>query len=226
MSATIALQSLSLRRRAAAFGVQDFLALALGALLAIGLVAAYPRLTALAANDAGEVAAAPETEAEAPTAPAAEEPLSPRMRAALDSVSRRYRVSVEAVRPIFTAAQAAGRNLHLDPLLIIAVIGVESGFNPFSESVMGAQGLMQVIPRFHQEKLPEGAGGSPLLDPVTNVLVGARVLKESIANNGGLVEGLQQFAGAAADPDQRYANRVIAEKQRLEQAQSRSRNNG
>lgn len=229
MSATIALQPAVLRRRRTSFGVEDFLALALGVLLSIGLVGTYPRLASLA--EAGEISVSSSTASDAeplgesssmPSAPQTES-LSPRMRAALESVSRRYRVSMEGVKPIFEAAQAAGRDLHLDPLLIIAVIGIESGFNPFSESIMGAQGLMQVIPRYHPEKIPEGAGGSALLDPVTNVHVGAQVLKESIRRNGGLVGGLQQFAGATDDPDQRYANKVMAEKQRLESAQPKGR---
>lgn len=147
--------------------------------------------------------------------------LSPRMRSVLDYVSRRYRVSTEALQPIFATAQASGHELHLDPLLIIAVIGIESGFNPFSQSVVGAQGLMQVVPRFHQDKLPEE--DASFLDPVTNVQIGARVLKESIRRTGGLEDGLQQFGGAASDAGRRYASRVLAEKQRLEQAAQRLR---
>ncbi|MBL8440943.1 MAG: transglycosylase SLT domain-containing protein, partial [Betaproteobacteria bacterium] len=85
------------------------------------------------------------------------ENLSPRMRGALDYVSRRYRVSTEALEPVFATAQSVGRNLRLDPLLIIAVIGVESGFNPLSQSSAGAQGLMQVLPRYHRDKLPDAA---------------------------------------------------------------------
>ena len=146
------------------------------------------------------------------------ETLSPKMQGALNYVSRRYRVSTEALQPIFATAQSVGRELRLDPLLIVAVIGVESGFNPFSQSVFGAQGLMQVVPRFHLDKLPEEADQSAFLNPVTNVQVGARILKESIRRNGGLEDGLQQFGGAINDPDRRYSTKVLAEKQRLEQA--------
>ncbi|MDD2884201.1 MAG: transglycosylase SLT domain-containing protein [Dechloromonas sp.] len=144
--------------------------------------------------------------------------ISPRMHRALRYVSQRYRVSNEALRPIFATAQESARALGIDPLLIIAVIGIESGFNPFSQSVVGAQGLMQVMPRFHADKLPEDAGELPFFDPVTNVQVGARVLKESIRRNGGLVPGLQQFGGAINDPARRYSSKVLAERQRLEQA--------
>lgn len=147
--------------------------------------------------------------------------ISPRMHRALRYVAQRYRVSNEALRPIFATAQESARELGIDPLLIIAVIGVESGFNPFSQSVVGAQGLMQVMPRFHSDKLPEDAGELPFFDPVTNVQVGARVLKESIRRNGGLVPGLQQFGGAINDPTRRYSSKVLAERQRLELAVQR-----
>ena len=170
----------------------------------------------------GEAVVAEEEIAEEPVEEVAVS-LNPRMRGALDYVSKRYRVSTEALQPIFATAQVVGRELRLDPLLIIAVIGVESGFNPFSQSVVGAQGLMQVMPRFHMDKLPEEADQSAFLDPVTNVQVGAKVLKESIRRNGGIEGGLQQFAGASNDPDRRYSSKVLAEKQRLEQAAQRLR---
>lgn len=160
-------------------------------------------------------------EAQADMAESANGQLSPRMLGVLEYVSKRYRVSHEALQPIFSTAQEVGQELKLDPLLIIAVIGVESGFNPFSQSVYGAQGLMQVVPRFHQDKLPEEANS--FLDPVTNVQVGARVLKESIFRSGGLENGLQQFGGALKDPERRYAGKVLAEKMRLEQAVQRKR---
>lgn len=169
-------------------------------------------VAAVADDEAAEVAEPAAEPAEATTL------LSPQMRGALGYVARRYKVSTEALQPIFATAQAIGHDLRLDPLLIIAVIGVESGFNPFSQSVVGAQGLMQVVPRFHLDKLPELAAPAAFLDPVTNVQVGARVLKESIRRNGGLEEGLQQFGGAIGDPERRYSSRVLAERQRLEQA--------
>lgn len=164
-------------------------------------------------------------EAESSIEPAAVQAttLTKPMRRALDYVARRYRVSSEALKPIFAAAQSSGHELGLDPLLIVAVIGVESGFNPLSQSVVGAQGLMQVMPRFHSDKLPEDVGELPFFDPVTNVQVGAQVLKESIRRYGGLETGLQQFGGALGDPERRYANKVMAERQRLEQAIQRVR---
>ncbi len=154
-------------------------------------------------------------------ADSATQPLTPAMRAALDSVVQRYRVSAEALQPVFGAVQSVARERNLDPLLLIAVISIESRFNPFSQSSMGAQGLMQIIPRYHQEKIPQAAGETPFLDPVTNVRIGAHILQEAIRRQGGLVEGLQYYAGAADDEEKVYANKVLAEKLRLEQAARR-----
>ena len=156
-----------------------------------------------------------------PEAERAPQRLAPAMAAALDQVAQRYRVSAEALQPVFEAAQAAGREWRVDPLLIIAVISIESRFNPISQSPMGAVGLMQIIPRFHQDKLPKDAGSRAFFDPVTNVQMGARILQESIQRQGGLMEGLQFYAGAIEDTEQTYASKVIAEKTRLEQAPRR-----
>ena len=147
--------------------------------------------------------------------------LSPRMQSALDYVARRYRVSEEALVPVFELAESAGQQRRIDPLLIVAVIGIESGFNPFAESAMGAQGLMQIIPRFHMDKVPDASVDKPFLDPVVNIMIGTHVLEEAIRRRGGLVAGLQYYGGAS-DQEDRYANRVLAEKARLEQAVKRS----
>lgn len=147
--------------------------------------------------------------------------LSARMQRVLEYTAKRYRLSPLALEPAFAAAERSARELGLDPLLIVAVIGIESGFNPFAESIMGAQGLMQIIPRYHSDKLPQdvrnGAdAATAFFDPVMNVRVGARALHEFIRDTGGLVEGLQQFAGAPDDPEEAYADKVLAEVERLE----------
>lgn len=145
------------------------------------------------------------------------------MRGVIEYLSRKYHVAGPALEPLVGAALAAGTQRRLDPMLIIAVIGVESGFNPIAESPLGAQGLMQIVPRFHQDKLDEHASENALLDPVLNIQVGAAVLKESIRRAGTLEAGLQQYGGATADEEALYAAKVLAEKQRLEAALKRGR---
>jgi soluble lytic murein transglycosylase-like protein len=143
---------------------------------------------------------------------------NPQYKVLAGYLARRYRVATEPTVDLVSEAYTVGRAVGLDPLLILAVISVESRFNPIAESDMGAKGLMQVIPRFHTEKLAVHGGEDAVLDPKTNILVGAQILKEYIRLAGGLEAGLQMYNGAADDPAQGYAQKVIAEKQRLEQA--------
>ncbi len=148
------------------------------------------------------------------------------VHAAVEYLSRRYRVAASAIEPLVRAAQTTGERTGLDPVLLVAVMAVESGFNPIAESPMGAQGLMQVIPRFHQDKLEAVSGSNSLLDPIVNIQVGALVLKEYIRSTGSLEAGLQKYAGAVSDDESLYAAKVLAEKQRIESAVRRGRQNG
>lgn len=145
------------------------------------------------------------------------------VRTTVEYLSRKYRVAAAAIEPLVLAAQAAGERAGLDPILLVAVMAIESGFNPIAESPMGAQGLMQVIPRFHQDKLDAMPGNNNLLDPMVNIQVGALVLKEYIRRTGSLEAGLQQYAGAVSDDEGQYAAKVLAEKQRIEAAARRGR---
>jgi len=116
------------------------------------------------------------------------------------------------------AAYDAGRNTGLDPLLILAVMAVESRFNPVAESLVGAKGLMQVVPKYHLDKLIEHGGEEAVLDPTINIALGARILQEYVRRTGSLEAGLQSYNGALADPLSQYAQKVFAEKERFQQA--------
>ncbi|MEO8302715.1 MAG: transglycosylase SLT domain-containing protein [Betaproteobacteria bacterium] len=146
----------------------------------------------------------------------------PEIDALAASLAKRYRISVAATRGVVSAAYREGQRIGLDPLLIIAVIAVESRFNPIAESEMGAQGLMQVIPRFHKDHL-DAAGVDSVLDPHSNIRVGAGVLKEYIKSGGNEVAGLQRYNGSSADATNAYAAKVLGEKVRLQQSVRQAR---
>jgi hypothetical protein len=95
-------------------------------------------------------------------------------------------------------------------------MAVESSFNPFAQSPVGAQGLMQVMTKVHDDKYEAFGGNFAAFDPVSNLRVGAQVLKECITRAGGLEGGLRSYVGAANLPDDGgYAGKVLAEQSHL-----------
>ena len=140
-----------------------------------------------------------------------------RYRALSDSVARRYRVSQEMAYDLVHLAHTVGQQHGLDPLLIIAVIAIESRFNPIAE-FNGAKGLMQIIPRYHAAKLAEYGGEKALFDPTVNVKIGSRILKDYLRLTGNLGIALQMYGGALGDSDDQYSTKVMNEQERLKQA--------
>jgi soluble lytic murein transglycosylase-like protein len=145
-----------------------------------------------------------------------------RYRALSGFVANRYRVSQDVAYDLVRVAHRAGHERQLDPLLIIAVIAVESRFNPIAESVAGAKGLMQIIPKYHSDKLEEFGGEKAVYDPAANIQVGAQILKEYLRLTGNLGSALQMYAGALGDTEDQYTNKVLNEKNRLQQALSQT----
>lgn len=145
-----------------------------------------------------------------------------RYRALSEFVASRYRVSQEVAFDLVTLAHRVGELHQLDPLLIIAVIAIESRFNPIAESVKGAKGLMQIIPKYHSDKLEAFGGERAVFDPATNIRVGSQILKDYIRTTGNLGIALQMYAGALGDSDDQYTNKVLNEKQRLQHVVAQS----
>lgn len=127
-------------------------------------------------------------------------------------ISRRYRVALEPVSALVQEAWTTGSRAKIDPTLILAIMAIESSFNPFAQSSVGAQGLMQVMTRVHDDKYEAFGGTRAAFDPISNLRVGVQVLKDCIARAGGLQEGLRYYVGAALlETDGGYAGRVLAE---------------
>lgn len=127
-------------------------------------------------------------------------------------ISRRYKVAPEPIAALVQEAWAMGRRAGLDPTLILAIMAVESSFNPFAQSPVGAQGLMQVMTRVHDQKYEAFGGTHAAFDPISNLRVGVLVLKECIARGGSLQDGLRNYVGAAlTENDGGYVGRVLAE---------------
>ena len=133
-------------------------------------------------------------------------------------LSKKYRVAPEPIAALVSEAYEQGKANKLDPTLILAIMAIESSFNPFAQSSVGAQGLMQVMTKVHTDKYETFGGQHAAFDPVTNLKVGVKVLKECIARAGSIEGGLKYYVGAAnLETDGGYAAKVLAEHQRLRQ---------
>ena len=133
-------------------------------------------------------------------------------------LSKKYRVAPEPLSVLVAEAYDIGARAKIDPTLILAIMAIESSFNPFAQSSVGAQGLMQVMTRVHTDKYQSFGGHFAAFDPVSNLRVGVKVLQECIARAGSVEGGLRYYVGAANMPDDGgYAAKVLAEHFRLRQ---------
>jgi len=143
----------------------------------------------------------------------------PQQKRVVQYLARRYRVADGAVRLLVSTAFQIGREKNLDPLLILSVVAIESSLNPFAESSMGAQGLMQVMTRVHAQRFEPHGGETAALDPIANMKVGSSILHELISRGGSVERGLQLYVGAGNMPDDGgYGVRVLGERARLQLA--------
>lgn len=98
------------------------------------------------------------------------------------------------------------RNSQLPPELVLAVIEVESHFDRFAVSRVGAQGLMQVMP-FWKEEI--GRNNDNLTDITTNLSYGCRILQFYLDQEGGrLTTALARYNGSAGSTV--YSDKVEA----------------
>lgn len=131
-------------------------------------------------------------------------------------LSRKYRVAPEPLSVLVAEAFDVGQKARVDPTLILAVMAIESRFNPFAQSPVGAQGLMQVLTRVHTDKYEDFGGRLAAFDPVSNLRVGAKVLQDCIKQAGSIEGGLRLYVGAVSSDGGDYINKVMAEHLRIQ----------
>jgi len=133
-------------------------------------------------------------------------------------IARRYSVAPEPISRLVQEAWDVGQRAGVEPTLVLAIMAIESGFNPFAQSHVGAQGLMQVMTGIHREKYEVFGGRNAAFDPVTNLRVGVQVLKDCIRRAGSVAGGLKHYVGAAnMTHDGGYGAKVLAEQGFLRQ---------
>jgi soluble lytic murein transglycosylase-like protein len=199
------------------------------ALAVFGLTAAFglmllPSERHLLKTTLPELVAEPSAVTGGTAAPGVVEAMQEReQRALAEYIARRWRIAESAATTFVSAAYRAGKQHSVDPVLILSVMAIESRYNPVAESVVGAKGLMQIIPKYHLEKLLNHGGEEALLDPEVNIQVGAQILREYYRRLGDQEAALQRYAGAFDEPTSRYAAKVFEERMRLEPVRQKAR---
>jgi hypothetical protein len=131
-------------------------------------------------------------------------------------ISARYRITVDATSEFVHHAYRAARDVKLDPMLVLAVMSVESSFNPKAQSSAGAQGLMQVLTRVHADRFRPFGGIPAAFDPVANIRVGSAILKEYLQREGTIEGALKSYVGAALlEHDGGYGMKVLSARERI-----------
>ena len=137
-------------------------------------------------------------------------------RAVADFFEKKYKLDRAKIEEYVSNTILIAKEVNIDPVLLLAVISVESNFNPNTKSHAGAEGLMQVMTSVHKDKYAIFGGTSEAVKPEVNIRVGAYILKYLIATAGSLRNGLKYYVGAAnAEDDGGYADKVMAERNRL-----------
>ncbi len=131
-------------------------------------------------------------------------------------LSRKFRVARDVTGVLIHVVYEEAEKKQLDPLLVLGVIAIESRYNPFAESSVGAQGLMQVMTRVHRDKFePISASEYVALNPIANIIVGTQILHDCIKRRGGVDAGLGCYVGATGPNDGGYAEKVQDERKRI-----------
>ena len=131
----------------------------------------------------------------------------------------KYQLAIDRVQEFVELAYRAGKEVKVDPLLILAVASIESNFDPTAQSDRGAQGLMQVLTRVHADKFAPFGGAAAAFDPLANMKVGAQILKDYLLRDGTVEAALKAYVVAATlSHDNGYGAKVLSERQLLADA--------
>ena len=107
---------------------------------------------------------------------------------------------------LLTAIYYEATRAGLDPQLVLGLIHVESGFRPYAISLVGARGLMQVMP-FWQRVI--GTAEHSLFDLYTNLRYGCTILRHYIdIERGDLFRALGRYNGSLGKVE--YPNMVLS----------------
>ena len=172
-------------------------------------------LTVAAASSAAPTT--PETQPAAPeTQPAAPEtqPATPETQPTVPETQPSQPTGSIRVTNVALSSDLTQYTLNLcsqygvDSSVIFSVMYHESHFNAGATSGSGAQGLMQIIPRYSASRMAK-LGVTNLYDPASNILVGIDLLAEYYHTYGSWNQALTAYRTGNAGNDSAYAATIL-----------------
>lgn len=128
---------------------------------------------------------------------------------------KNYDLTESEARILVRSADINARKYKIDLELLLAIIFVESTYKPRAESVVGAIGLMQVVPKWHLDKISKYGDPDVLYDIRANIAIGTEILMEYVYKEGNLRAALHRYNGSKDDKTLKYSNRVFKKYEEL-----------
>lgn len=121
------------------------------------------------------------------------------------------KISRATAKRIVLAAHKEEKRTGVPATLILAMAKKESAFNPRALSKVGARGLIQVMPKYHKERMKK-MGIKDLYAVEDNIRVGTDILLDfQRMSKGNLRVALHRYSGGARG----YANSIMRNQQEL-----------
>lgn len=122
---------------------------------------------------------------------------------------KNYHITEQEARMVVRSADVNARRHNIDLELLMAIIFVESSYQARAESRYGAIGLMQIVPKWHLDKISEYGDVDVLYDIRTNIAIGTNILMEYLKKEGNMRAALHRYNGSKNDKTLKYSNRVF-----------------
>lgn len=120
-----------------------------------------------------------------------------------------YRLQERDARILVRSADANAHKYKIDLELLMAIIFVESTYKTSVQSNKGAIGLMQVVPKWHLDKIARYGDVDVLYDIRVNIAIGTEILMEYLEKEGDMRQALHRYNGSRNDKTLKYSNRVL-----------------
>ncbi len=129
-----------------------------------------------------------------------------------------YKISKEDTVVIVSSVFRYSDEHNVAPELVFGIIHNESSFRTNAKSSVGARGLMQVFPIWHQDKIRLDGGSNELLwNPEFNIKIGTQILREYLnRSRGNLREALARYNGSLG-ANNGYPEKVLRTKEQYRQ---------